>query len=86
LNVSKLDCNSELVDFYNNIYSKKHKKYTSIITVTTLRNAFIPLSISSEYLMGFIVCDSYKNNCHNGEIDFQKHRFTNINNFQFQVT
>ena len=87
LSVSKLDCKTELIDFYNTFYSKAHNDFTSINTVTTLRNAFIPLSISSEYLMGFIGCDSYNNNnCQNGRVYFQKHRFTRISNFKSQAT
>ena len=88
ISISKLDCNAELVDFYNTIYWKTLGDFTSITSVTTLRHAFIPLSSSSEYLMGFIGCTNYiNNNCQNSKVYFQKHRFTiTINNFPNKKT
>ena len=86
ISISKLECSTELVDFYNTIYSKTLSVFTSINYVTTLRHAFISLLNSQKYLMGFIGCTSYNTKCQNAKVYFQKHEFTSINNQGYQKT
>ena len=51
LSMSKLECKTEIFDFYGNkFHSKALKDFTSVAQVSSLRHAFIPLDNTQNYL------------------------------------